>query len=280
MGRTRTLATVSLVLCLGALTAGCEWALSVRHKLEPEEERARIQVLVERASRPRDGNGVTVKAATAPGPITIKVKPGLQCRNPVVERIGANRYLYTFTCTVDGPTQYTIDPNAAVYRYWGKGLGPYVLDVNGPYLEGRRLAVRYRSKELPGYRLAIALRRWSLRDHREEFLRGFAQAYADASDAALGQEYADILRESTECGTFEPAFQEGRRHVGDEVSNAHVQRMIRRNHSRSRGCDLGWKAGYIQGFVEAMSAKTGSNREALYQQAETMYNVLSPLAGR
>lgn len=281
MKRTRTLQVLLSLLCLGAVGGGCQkWALSVAPGdiTLDQPGAATVEVTLCAGEAPAGPNAVTVWGGSVPPPI--RIAPALGWSEPTRARLDNGCYRYTFTRTVHTAMQYQVQVNARIEQSFARGLGPYAIVVgeSSAVEEGRALAQQYRDRALRAYRLVIALRALTVSD-RQAFLRGFESAYAEAGDGATGQEHVGILRQALECAMYEQGFEQGRLHVDGQVTNSKVQTVIRRTRVLSRGCVLGWKAGYIDGFVRAMLAKAGDDEEGLYRQAETMYNVLSPLTG-
>jgi hypothetical protein len=191
------------------------------------------------------------------------------------------KYSHTFA-PVREHLEYMIDVNAVVVKSTGGGAGPYEISVepekDGPYAKGYELAVQYRNGKLQSYRLVIALHPLSSPD-RDEFLQGFKAAYEEANDIKLGEKYVDILKQSLERGVYEQAFEQGVKHVNGQVTHAQIQNMIRRSIGISSGSELGWKSGYIEGFVHEMLKKKRKPKESLYKVAEAMYNSLRWIIG-
>ena len=133
------------------------------------------------------------------------------------------------------------------------------------YEQGQKCGLKFRNDQLRAYRVVIELHSSS---DRNKFLRGFKGAYTKASDTGLGEEWGEVLKESVEGGIYEQAFEQGEKHVRGQVSNAQIQTFIRRTIGLARSFELGWKAGYIDGFIQGKS-EPGS----FYEQAETMYRM-------
>ncbi|OHB76818.1 MAG: hypothetical protein A2Z25_04040 [Planctomycetes bacterium RBG_16_55_9] len=163
---------------------------------------------------------------------------------------------------------------ALVVLYLGFSVGGC---CRGLCKNGYDRAFEYRNGKVRVYRLVADLQSMA-GSGRKEFLRGFEAAYREAKDTPHGEEYARILKEAAESGAYEQSFAQGQGHVNGQVADAQVQTMIRKSLGLSRGYALGWRAGYIEGFVREMSKKDElSDEESLYEQAETMYNALSPI---
>jgi len=120
------------------------------------------------------------------------------------------------------------------------------------------------------YRLVIELQALSP-SNRDKFLLGFQAAYIQANDRAMGDKYVDILEQSLAGGVYEQSFELGKKHVNSQVTDAFIRATISRSVGLG-GFELGWKAGYIEGFVQEMYKKRDGDRESLYQEAEKMYN--------
>jgi len=192
-------------------------------------------------------------------------------------------YQYCFTHLNEDWQYRVIDGNGRSVR----NGGPFTISVDDantePYKNGYESALNRRNEEIRPYRLVIELEKWRSSpsgDMGDEFLHGFKAAYAETSDTALGEKYADILNQSLKDGFYEQAFQQGQKHVKGQATDAGIQELIRRSLGLSRGFALGWKAGYIEGFVEAMlETNPEYDEEGLYQQAETMYDALRRALG-
>lgn len=148
----------------------------------------------------------------------------------------------------------------------------------GIHALGYESAREYRRNELSAYRLVITMSKLSELG-KVEFLRGFREAYDDVYESELGQQYANILKQSLEGGYFEEGVEQGRKYVNGEATDARIQELISSSAGLSRSSSLGWQAGYISGFAQEMeNRKPGYLEEDFYSQAETKYNALrSPL---
>jgi hypothetical protein len=192
-------------------------------------------------------------------------------------RLKKGTYKQTFENVVEG-SEYIIEPRALVAFEVGQGYGPYkVQDTKPPsvaaiYQSGLKHALEYSNGQVRDYRLVIELHLLSPLN-REEFLQGFNQGYKEADNRELGKKYVDILEQALSGGVYEQAFQIGQSHADGQITDALVQAMINRSLGLG-GFELGWKAGYIEGFVQGMFKKSDSDKESLYQEAETMYNSL------
>ncbi len=166
-------------------------------------------------------------------------------------------------CSANGP----VDPN----------------DLPPPeaYRQGLELGAKYQSEQLGTYRVLIAL----IRDYpkssdshesdRNEFFRGFRQAYAKANVAGKSVEIEGILKLSLshEASIYQQAFAQGGKHAtGRGATNAQIAAMIRR-YLYAPDRELAYKAGYIEGYVRAHS---DPNEEKLYTDALWMYLSLRP----
>jgi len=148
---------------------------------------------------------------------------------------------------------------------------------SGMCRKGFENALKYRDGEIRAYGFVETLSTLE-RSARNEYLRGFELAYRDVNDNMRGEEYSRILRDAAESGMYKQGFAQGQGHVSGRVTDAQIQTMIRNSLGQSRGYALGWRAGYISGYVHEMSVKNPRYDEGqLYDQAETMYNTLSPI---
>jgi len=109
--------------------------------------------------------------------------------------------------------------------------------------------------------------------NRNEFLRGFNEAYAEANDSARGKKLVVFLKQSLKGGIYEQAFEIGKKHVNSQITDSFIQTVISRTLGLG-GFELGWKAGCIEGLVQEMFKKTDGDKENLYQEAEITYNSL------
>lgn len=183
--------------------------------------------------------------------------------------------------------RYMIDVNALetpILKRFGKAEGPYeiLLPETKAYLKGRELGSLHRSGQLRTYRLLIVLFELysppsETYDHdRDEFLRGFRTAYAEAKgDAELASRVVDVLKQSmsTASGRYREALAYGKRHVNNDVTDAEIERFIRLTINEP-GCELGVKAGYIEGIVQGHPKP---DQESSYENAELMYLSFVPL---
>jgi hypothetical protein len=81
------------------------------------------------------------------------------------------------------------------------------------------------------------------------------------------------LEQSITGGIYEQAFELGRRHANNQATDSLIQTTISRSLGLG-GFELGWKAGYIEGFVQGRIKSGIHDKETLYQQAEAKYNGL------
>ena len=132
---------------------------------------------------------------------------------------------------------------------------------------------------MPAYELVIMLHSLPEQD-RDQFLRGFGDAYDDSHDGQMGQEYVRVLRQSLEGGFYEKAVEQGMKYVNGQATDTGIQEVISSSVGLSQGASLGWKAGYIAGFAKEMARqKPELAQEQYYQHGETKYNALRGALG-
>lgn len=120
-------------------------------------------------------------------------------------------------------------------------------------------------------------------DQRGHFLKGFSTAYTDATQSEKGQKYTATLSGAVESDTFEEAKKRGLLHAKDKTTDAQIQSLIKRSFGISRSASLAWKAGYIEGFKDALpdseKADDKTGLDNLYKKAEAMYEALRAATG-
>jgi len=191
---------------------------------------------------------------------------------------------------VEQVLEYKIDVNALGVPLQepprGEGPGPYTVTISPvptePYVKGRELGSKHQSGQLRTYRLLIAFfdRYFPPSKTYEydtvEFLRGFKTGHAEAGgDTDLAKRVEGVLGQSMSLahGRYEQALDYGKRYVNNDVSDAEIERFIRVTFNEP-GCELGVKAGYIEGMFQT---HPGTNKESSYETAELMYFSLVPL---
>jgi hypothetical protein len=280
--------SVLILGCLCFCVSGCQWALSIEPgdmTVEPGKP-IDIRIVADETYWVQGPNGITVRPFDAPSPIRVRFSSGEVWTRPLVEKINAHQYVYTFRGTVAGPTAYTVDPNAPITHTVGKGAGPYEISIASnpnvptPAEEGLQLGREHREGKLPTYRLLIELRNehWSTPD-REAFIKGVMTAYEETGAVPEGRRYIDALRDAILGSTFSQAREEGIRHAAGQVSDSYIQILIG-NVGGSGATALAWKAGYIDGFAtELRREHSDIEPEDAFQQAEAMYNALKRAMG-
>lgn len=183
--------------------------------------------------------------------------------------------------------RYMIDVNALeapILERFGKAEGPYeiVLPETPAYLKGQELGGLHLSGQLRTYRLLITLLEFyspmseTYEHDRNEFLRGFEAAYTLAKgDVKLAERVVAMLRQSlsSASGRYKEALAYGKRHVNNDVTDTEIERFIRITLNEP-GCELGVKAGYIEGIVQGHPKP---DQESSYENAELMYLSFVPL---
>lgn len=112
------------------------------------------------------------------------------------------------------------------------------------------------------------------------FADGFTQIYAESNEQQLASKYLDLISDSIKGDHFKTAFELGRRHALEDVTDSQVQSNIRGSVGLSGSITLGWKAGYIKGYAE--SKKKGddpADKKKSYKQAKSMYDALRAASG-
>jgi hypothetical protein len=140
------------------------------------------------------------------------------------------------------------------------------------YQNGYNLAKEYQKGKVQDYRLVIELYILSP-SNRDKFLTGFQTAYAEANDSAKGEKNVNLLKQSISGGFYEHAFESGKKHANNQVTDAFIQTAIKRSIGLG-GFELGWKAGYIEGLVQEIGKKSKDDKKKLYIEAEMKYNAI------
>lgn len=263
--------TILVLLFIGLLTCGCATLYVQPATLQADSLDVTVTV-----DWPRAPNGLAI-IGFPPKIIGINLKRAGRLSETMNVRLKKGRYKHTFVNIEEG-IEYVIEPRTLVVFEVGKGAGPYKIQAAQPpsdatiYQEGHKRALEYRNGQVRDYRLVIELHLLPP-SNRDEFLQGFNQGYQEADNSELGKKYVEILAQALSGGVYEQAFQMGQYHANGEVTDALVQGMI--NRSLGLGSfELGWKAGYIEGFIQEMFKKMDGDKESLYQEAETKYNSL------
>lgn len=174
--------------------------------------------------------------------------------------------------------QYTIHTSLP-----SEGIGPYritVIPYPKAYKRGYGLAESYRLGKIKDYMLVIELYTLSGTE-KDDFLQGFEAAYARFDEAKKGKEYAELLRESITGDPFKQGYEQGQKHVNNEVTDAQIQTLIGRSIGVSRPVTLGWKAGYIKGYtkIELLSKPPIEELHVIYREGQAMYDALRAVIG-
>lgn len=150
------------------------------------------------------------------------------------------------------------------------------------FLNGLELGRKHRSEQLRTYRLLIALvTRYPTSSptcevDRNEFLRGFGDAYAgaDAEATTRAKRVEDLLRKSLplEDSVYRRLLEQGRMHERGELSNEQIASTIK-GYIDLPEREIACKAGYIEGYVQAHSSP---DKEDLYVDALWMYLAVRP----
>ncbi|MFQ6036527.1 MAG: hypothetical protein ACE5NM_11880 [Sedimentisphaerales bacterium] len=266
--------TCLLVLfwCGGLLTCGCATLY-----VQPASVRQDTVEVTVTADWPHTPDGLAI-IGLPPKTIGISLNRAGKLIETANVNLNKGKYTYTFA-NVEQDSEYIIEPHTFVVFEVGQGAGPYKIpsvpsvpsapDVSY-YQRGYKRAMEYRNEQIQDYRIVIELRLLS-EVNRNEFLRGFDEAYAEANDSARGKKLVFFLKQSVRGGVYEQAFEIGKKHVNSQITDSFIQTMIRRSLGLG-GFELGWKAGYIEGCVQEIFKKKGGNKKDLYQKAEIIYN--------
>lgn len=278
--------TALLIACLGLFAGGCQqWAFSVdkeQMKFVPGEP-VKIVVNAEMEYTISGFHGITARPFAVPDPIFLTfTTTGKEWAPSKVERQqDANHYAYIFTGILNEAIdhEYMLNPKTTIVNSKGAGKGPYRMTVDPVFIEGREAGRMHVDGHLRTYRLVVDLRAkqqkelWSSSEV-DAFLAGFTAAYKDRDMGPRGEKYAEVVRASLADRAYEQGFQEGRRHVDNQVSDAYIQGLIGRNISLGSTA-LAWKAGYIEGFAEQIQQKNqGRSPDSSLQLGETVYDSL------
>ena len=267
----RPLLTIVALLCLGLLACGC--ATLYVQPATVQQDSLEVTVTVD---WPHTPNGLAI-IGLPPKTIGINLKRAGKLSETMNVNLEKGQYKQTFD-NVDEDVEYIIEPRAFVVFGVGQGAGPYKMPSapspaeESDYQKGFERGREYRNGEVRDYRLVIELYPLS-QPNRDKFLLGFNGAYVQANDRAQGEKYVNILNQSLAGGVYEQAFELGQKHANSQVTDAFIQTTISRSLGLG-GFELGWKAGYIEGFTQEMSKKKDGDKENLYREAETQYNSL------
>lgn len=262
---------ILVLLFLGLLSFGCATLYVQPATLQADSLEVAVTV-----DWPRTPNGLAI-IGFPPKIIGINLKRAGRLSETMNVPLKKGRYKHTFENVEEG-SEYIIEPRTLVAFEVGKGAGPYKIQATKPpsdaaiYQRGLKRALEYSNGQVRDYRLVIELHLLPP-SSREEFLQGFNQEYQEAEDSELGKKYVEILEQALSGGVYEQAFHIGQNHANSQVTDTLVQGMVNRSLGWG-GFELGWKAGYIEGFVQEMFKKTDGDKDSLYQEAEKMYNSL------
>ncbi len=269
--------TILVTLCLGLCVCGC--ATLYVQPATVRQDSVEVNVTVD---WPHTPNGLAI-IGFPPKTIGISLKKAGKLIETANVNLNKGKYTYKFA-NVEEDSEYIIEPRTFVVFEIGQGAGPYEIPsppspLSPPsppdgsnYQKGYKRAMEYRNEQIQDYRIVIELHFLS-DSNRNEFLRGFNEAYAEANDGARGKKLVVFLKQSVKGGIYEQAFEIGKKHVNSQITDSFIQSMISRSVGLG-GFELGWKAGYIEGCVQEMFKKKGGDKEDLYQKAEMIYNSL------
>ncbi len=265
----RPLLTMVVPCCLGLLAYGCATLY-----VQPTKTKQGSMEVTVAVGKPKEPNGLAI-IGFPPKTIRIIPKRAGQWLETVDVNLEKNQYKHTF----DDIEAFKIDKNGLAIAFSvGKGAGPYKMpSPHEPITAAKpqkkdKYTQKYQNEELGDYRLVIELYPLSP-SNRDKFLQGFKTAYIQTNEDTLGENYVNILKQSLAGGVYEQAFELGKRHAKSQVTDELVQTTIGRSLGLG-GFELGWKAGYIEGFVQGRFETGPHDKETLYQKAEAMYNAL------
>jgi len=231
----------------------------------------------------RPGESVFLTAEPAKRGIVEQVEIHSRQRGDTIWRnrvtVGSEEGVFRHTfANVTEDIEYMIFP-----RVPSEQTGPYTITVipyPKAYKRGHALAESYGAGQIKDYMFVIELYALSETD-KENFLQGFEAVYAQAGEAEKGQDYAQVLRQSISGDSFQQGFEQGRKHVNNEVTDAQIQTLIGRSIGVSRPITLGWKAGYIKGYtkMELLGKPPTENLQVAYREGQAMYDALRAVIG-
>ncbi|MFB0524510.1 MAG: hypothetical protein ACETVZ_03150 [Phycisphaerae bacterium] len=270
----RSLLIAVVLLCLGLWAVGC--ATLYVQPATVRQDSVDVTVTVD---WPHTPNGLAI-IGLPPETIGINLHRAGKLMETMNVNLKEGKYTHTFA-NVEEDSEYIIEPRTSVVFEVGQGAGPYKIPSlpsvpsapdDSYYQKGHKRAQEYRNGQVRDYRIVIELRLLS-DSNRNEFLRGFNEAYAEANDSARGKKLVVFLKQSLEGGIYEQAFEIGKKHINSQITDSFIQTVISRSLGLG-GFELGWKAGYIEGCVQEIFKKKGGDKEDLYQKAEMIYNSL------
>jgi len=279
----RSLLTTVALVCIVLFTCGC--ATLYVQPVSVRQDSVEVTVVVD---RPHTPNGLAI-IGLPPETMGINLKRAGKLIETANVNLNKGKYTYKFA-NVEEDSEYIIEPRTFVVFEIGQGAGPYEIQsppsplsppspISPPsppddsyYKKGYERAMEYRNEKIQDYRIVMELHFLS-DSNRNEFLRGFNEAYAEANDSARGKKLVVFLKQSLEGGIYEQAFEIGKKHVNSQITDSFIQTVIRRSLGLG-GFELGWKAGYIEGCVQEIFKKKGGDKEDLYKKAEVIYNSL------
>jgi len=190
----RSLLIAVVLMCLGLSAFGC--ATLYVQPATVKQDSVDVTVIMD---RPHTPNGLAI-VGFPPKMIGINLKRA----GKLIETMNVNLKKGKYTCTfanVEEDFEYIIEPRAFVVFEVGQGAGPYkIQSLPSPpstpstpsppddsyYQNGYERAMEYRNEEMRDYRIVIELHHLSA-PNRDEFLRGFNEAYAEANDSSRGK---------------------------------------------------------------------------------------------
>jgi len=139
---------------------------------------------------------------------------------------------------------------------------------------GKADAAAYLQHTVRLYRLVIKLQAMK-QSAQEAYVRGFQETFLAAGKKNRGGQIGEVLLKAARGHDFAAAKGLGQRHVRGEVTNARIQSLIHGSLNRGPSVELSWKAGYIEGFRQALGKeRLGADEEKLYDEAQAVYDAL------
>lgn len=159
----------------------------------------------------------------------------------------------------------------------GMGCGPPVRPPGPPRPEfelGKADMEAYLRQEMRLYRLVIKPQAMD-RPAQEAYVKGVQSVFQTANDGTHAEQIGKALLEAARGPEFNAALDLGERHLANEVTNARIQSLIGGSLNRGLGVELGWKAGYAEGFRRALEKERPRvDIEELYDEAQAVYDAL------
>lgn len=138
---------------------------------------------------------------------------------------------------------------------------------------GRDDATAYLQHKMRLYRLVIRMQPMD-QAAQAAYAQGIQEAFTEAGDPQANRVAEDLL-EAAGSHEFTAAADIGAKHAAKQLTNARVQSLIGGSLNRGLGAEVGWKAGYIEGFRQAAAKeRPATDSELLYSEAQAVYDAL------